>query len=176
MVQCLTSEGTCLLETYSGHIRVTSSGRRGQFSGTFYLKSISYQDHGCWRSSEVLCYHQMFGNKLPTGLVQISWESSLIRCFLLQFQEIFTFRPQDDVQMQSEFGTFFMCVMLTRGMCPLRMGQQYLMRTFPVRLKKVLEKFFSVDEISRLHDMMLNVFLSQGHAVKNLLYQNMVIF
>ena len=68
------------------------------------------------------------------------------------------------------------CVMLTRGVCPLRMGHQYLMRTFPVRLKKVLEKFFSVDEISRLHDMMLNVFLSQGHAVKNLLYQNMIIF
>ena len=79
----LTSEGTCLFETYSGHLRVTRSGRRGQFSGTFCLKSISHQDHGCWRSSEVLCYHQMFGNKLPMGLVQISWKaiSSDVFCF-----------------------------------------------------------------------------------------------
>ena len=49
----------------------------------------------------MLCHTQSFGNIPPTGLVQISWEKCLIRCCLLQILEIFTFRPQDDVQFQS---------------------------------------------------------------------------
>lgn len=158
MVQCLTSEGTCLLETYSGHIRVTSSGRRGQFSGTFYLKSISYQDHGCWRSSEVLCYHQMFGNKLPTGLVQISWENCLIRCH--QFSSVKSFLSGHQMMCRYSIVLCFLYVchvnprVYSLKFGSIRVGQQER------SLSKEAEESdsggsFQIDEISRLQGVML---------------------
>ena len=39
-----------------------------------------------------------------------------------------------------------------------------------------MEVSFPIDKISSLQSMMLRVFVSQGHTVKRLLYQNMVIF
>ena len=60
-------------------------GKEGELSGTFCIKSICYQYHRHWRSSEALCHYQMFSDKLPTGLVQISLEGCFIRCHLLQF-------------------------------------------------------------------------------------------
>lgn len=63
-----------------------------------------------------------------------------------------------------------MCVMLTRGVCPLKDGSAVLDGDFSSEVEESSGEVFSVDEISRLHDMMLKVFLSQGHAVKNLLY------
>ena len=58
----------------------------------------------------MLCHHQRFGNKLPTCLVWISWESCLIRYHLLQLQEIFIFRSLGDLQVQLGFYAFFRCV------------------------------------------------------------------
>ena len=55
-------------------------------------------------------------------------------------------------------------------------GSAVLDGDFSIEVEESSGEVFSVDEISRLHNMMLNVFLSQGHAVKNLLCQNMVIF
>ena len=43
-------------------------------------------------------HHQRFGGQVPRGLVGVSWESCLIRCHVLQFWEICTFRSPDDVQ------------------------------------------------------------------------------
>lgn len=45
-----------------------------------------------------------------TGLAWMSWGTCLIRCYLLQFQEILIFRSSDGVQVQSGFGVFFRCV------------------------------------------------------------------
>ena len=56
----------------------------------------------------MLCQHQRFGDKLPTGLVQISWELSY-QMSLVQFCEIFSFRPPNDVQVQ--YGSVFSLVM-----------------------------------------------------------------
>ena len=53
-------------------------------------------------------------DKLPAGLIWISWESCLIRYCLLQFREIFTFRSPEDVQVQSECGASFRCVVNPR--------------------------------------------------------------
>ena len=44
-----------LLESHLSNER-----QEGECSGTFYLKSICYQDHGHWGSSEALYYHQSF--------------------------------------------------------------------------------------------------------------------
>lgn len=46
----------------------------------------------------------MFSNKVPRGLIQIFWENFFIKCYLIQFQENFTFRLLDDAQVQSEPG------------------------------------------------------------------------
>ena len=81
----------------------------GELSGPFYVKFICYQDHKHWRSSEVSCQHQRIGDKLPTGLVQISWESCFIRCHLLQFWEIVTFSSPDDMLVQSVRVQNFRC-------------------------------------------------------------------
>lgn len=44
-----------LLESHLG-----TEGQDRECSGTFYLKSIYYQDHGHWGSSEALYHHQSF--------------------------------------------------------------------------------------------------------------------
>ena len=44
-----------LLESHLSNER-----QEGECSGTFYLKSICYQDHGHWGSSEALYHHQSF--------------------------------------------------------------------------------------------------------------------
>ena len=67
-------------ETYWSGIYVTRRGRRETLSGTLYLKSICYQNRRHWRSSEALCYHQSFSDKLLTGMVWIFGESWIIRC------------------------------------------------------------------------------------------------
>lgn len=69
-----------------------------------------------------------------------------------------------------------MYVMLTRGVCPLKDASAVLDGDFSREVEESSGEVFSVDETSRLRGMMLKVFLSQGHAVKNLLYQNRVIF
>ena len=69
-----------------------------------------------------------------------------------------------------------MYVMLTHGVCPLKDASAVLDGDFSSEVEESSGEVFSVDESSRLCGMMLKVFLSQGHAVKNLLYQNMVIF
>lgn len=77
-----------------------------EFSGTFNLKFVCYQNHRDWRILKCSVVIKGLTNKLPTGLVWISSESCLIRCHLLQFWEIFSFRSSDNVQIQSGFGTF----------------------------------------------------------------------
>lgn len=44
-----------------------------------------------WRLFEVLCHHPRFGNKIPTSLICISWENSLIRCHLIRWPLIKVF-------------------------------------------------------------------------------------
>ena len=68
------------------------------------IKSICNQGHRQWSSFEVLYHHQRFEDKLPTGLMGLSWEICFIRCFLLQFWEIFAFRSPDHMQVQSGLG------------------------------------------------------------------------
>ena len=62
--------------------------------------SKSLQDHEEDRNS-----------KSYMGLVRTSWESCLLICHLLQFQEIFPFRSPDGVQVWSGFDAFFGGVM-----------------------------------------------------------------
>ena len=157
-------------------------GQEGELSGTFNLKSICYQDHRHWRSSEVLYYHQRFGGKLPTGLVQISWESCLIRCHLLQFQEIFTFRSPDDGAGPFRVWCFLQVCHMNPRVYSLKFGgirvdQQYLIGASAVRLKRaLLEVSFPVDEIFRFQGVMLKYFVSRECTMKRLLYQSTVIF
>lgn len=62
------------------------------------------------------------------------------------------------------------------GVCRTIVGEQYMIRAFPVRLKRVLLKmYFAIDEISRLKGVMLQVFISRKYTVKRLFYQNMVV-
>ena len=51
-------------------------------------------------------------------MVYISWESYLIRCQLLQFWEIFTFRSTDGCQFESKFCAFFRCVCEYKSLFP----------------------------------------------------------
>ena len=55
------------LETYWGHIQVTKWGRSENSEICFNLESIYYQSHRYWQSSETLCHHEKFGNKLPAA-------------------------------------------------------------------------------------------------------------
>lgn len=82
------------------------------------------------------------------------------------------------MQVQSGFGTFFRCVMGTQESVPWNVAAQvWLIGAFPESLDRVLlEVSFLVVNISRLQGVMLKGFNSQGHIVKRLLYQNMVIF
>ena len=80
-----------LLRSYSSK----NESLEGEFLGIFYLK-ICFK---YWRSSEAVCHHRKFGDKLLMGLIWISWESCLLIYHLLQFQKIFTLRlPNDPAQ------------------------------------------------------------------------------
>ena len=70
-----------LLRSYSSK----NESLEGEFLGIFYLK-ICFK---YWRSSEAVCHHRKFGDKLLMGLIWISWESCLLIYHLLQFQKIF---------------------------------------------------------------------------------------
>lgn len=89
------------LRIYWGHIWVTRRSRRKNYQVVFNLKSLYYWSHRHWRLSEIVFNLQRLGYKLPTDLVQLSWESYLNRSFLLQLQEILTFRSLDEIMCTS---------------------------------------------------------------------------
>ena len=96
---------------------------------------------------------------LPTGLVWISWENCLIRCHLFQFQEIFTSRSQDDVQVQSGLLLSLGVSCESKSLFPWAWWHKGWLtvpdRAFPARLKRVLlEVFLPIEEISRLQDVL----------------------
>ena len=90
----------------------------------------------------MLCHLQRFGDKLPTGLVWISWESCLIQCHLFQLQEISTLKSPEYMQLQSGFWASCRCVMWIQESAlqfgSTRLDKQYLIVTFPPRLRSVL--------------------------------------
>lgn len=69
-------------------VELEDRGGVGRRTLGHFLSEVYYQDHWHWKLSEMLGHHQRFGNKLPTCLVWISWESGLIGQHLLQFQEV----------------------------------------------------------------------------------------
>ena len=98
-------------------------------------------------------------DKLSTDLIRISWESCLIRCHLLQFQKIFTFRSPDVVQVQSGLVLSLGVSCESKHLFPWAWWHKGWLavpdRAFPARLKRVLlEVFLPIEEISKLQNVL----------------------
>lgn len=117
--------------------------------------------------------------QLSVGLAQTSWESSLIRC-LLQFWENLYLQITRWYAGQVRVRCFVKMCQMNPGVYSLKLGctvvgQWYLIRTFPARLKSTfLEVSFSIDKTSRWKSVWLKVSISLEHTVKRLFYQNMI--
>lgn len=77
--------------------------RKETTQALFCFKSMCYQDHRLWRSQSVVSsskfWQQTSDNPDPDPLRKFSFQT-------FQFQEIFTFKSLDDMQVQSVFSAF----------------------------------------------------------------------
>ena len=125
----------------------------------------------------MLCHHQRFDDKLPTGLDILGKLSHQMPSASILGN--LYFQVTDEMQVQSGFSAFLMVShesqSLFFGVWWHKAWLVVLDRAFPGMLKRVLlEMSFPIDKISKLQGMMLKVFIS--HTVKRLLYPIVVVY
>ena len=107
----------------------------------------------------------------------------LIRCHMLQFWELFIWGSTNGVQVQSSFSAFSRSVTWNQASNPwILLHKSWLVVSDGAlsfddqESSPSVRAHFLTDKISRLQDVILNVFVFWEYTVKRWLIQNIIIF